>query len=143
RGLHDKQFARNRKKFFERQHEVLAMIDETEREGNVELANGKRIEIVNRHPTVLNVEPQRCPHEDGLADQATLRINSENARGSAAFHLDGIEPRIATYVQNAFPGQILRQTNSHCFPGGTRMLNRFADGALSFGNQTVAKLNAV
>src|SRR5437667_10638577 len=122
---------------------MLAVIDETECEGYVELSESVWIEIVNRHPTILNVELQRCPHEDGLADQTALRINSENARGSAALHLDGIETSIATYVQDAFPGKIFGQTNSHCFPGGTRMPDRFADGALSFGNQTVAKLNAV
>src|SRR5437879_2161535 len=44
---------------------MLAVIDETECEGYVELSESVWIEIVNRHPPIINVELQGCPYEHG------------------------------------------------------------------------------
>jgi hypothetical protein len=35
-----------------------------------------------------------------------VRINPEHARGSSAFHLEGVEPRIASDIENGLAGQV-------------------------------------
>jgi hypothetical protein len=47
---------------------MLAVVDQPEREGHIELTHLKRVEIVNRLAVVFDIQPQHIAHELSLLD---------------------------------------------------------------------------
>src|SRR5262249_726088 len=126
-----------------RQDEMLAVIDETERQRNVELPKLARIEIVNREAPVIDVDSENVAHEVSLPNQLALRIDSQHAPGAAALHFERIETGTGADTQSALAGEIFREADLDRLPGRSRVLGRLADGALRFGLEAVAQIDAV
>src|SRR5207237_8935066 len=71
-SLQDKQFARDQKQFLEREHQMLAVINQAECKRDVELTRLTGIEIVNRHAPIIDLQPEQLTHKHRLADEIAL-----------------------------------------------------------------------
>src|SRR6185437_5090923 len=114
-------------------NEMLQMVNEAERERDIEHANGFRIEIVNRKPAKLEIESQHFSDKKRLPDMLALTVDAEDAARAAAFRFNAIKPAVATNVEQAFACQVGRQTLLDHFPGLARMIDRLAHHAFSLG----------
>src|ERR1043166_269104 len=135
--------ARDQKELLQRQHQVLAVVNQTERQRDIELAQFAWVDIVNRHALVSDIKSQNFLNKISLANEFTLRVDSEHPFRTTPFHFDGIEARVAADIENALSGKIIREMNSYFFPGWSRMVDRFSDSALGFGAQSIAEVHAM
>src|SRR5438552_1226236 len=95
RSFQDQQIAGHQKQFLEREHEMLAVVDQPKPQCDIELAHFNRIEIVNRLSLVIDFQTQHATHKLSLANQIALRIDTQYSCCSAVFHLDRIEAGVA------------------------------------------------
>src|SRR5205085_8856398 len=123
--------------------EVLAVVNESERERDVELPRRARVEVVDGRATVLDVEREHFAHERGLTYEVALRVNADDARCAATLQLDCVEARVATDIEHAPAREVFGQADAHLLPGRSRVLDRLADGALGLGHNPAAQVNAV
>src|SRR5438477_7110996 len=72
RGLKHKQVARYQKQFLERQHQMLTVIDQAERQRDVKLSQFEWIEIIDRQPAIIDLQSEHLAYEHCLTDQVTL-----------------------------------------------------------------------
>src|SRR5436305_1381735 len=133
--------ARDGEEFFEREHEVLAVVYESERERDVELPRRARVEVVDGRAPVLDVEREHFANERGLTYEVALRVNTDDARCAATLQLDCVEARVATDIEHAPAREVFGQADPDLLPRRSRVLDRLAYGALGLGHNPAAQVN--
>src|SRR6185369_15574835 len=122
---------------------MLAVINQSQRQRDIELSHRKRVKIVDRLAFVFDVESEHIADKLSLADQITLRIETQYASSATPFHFDRIEARVTSHVEHGLTREVRRHSNFHFLPGRPRMVDRFANRALRFGKQPTTQIDAV
>src|SRR6266480_3711560 len=99
-GRHDgrfnhQQIARHLIEVFEREYQVLEMIDKSKRQRDVEFADAAARQLIDIHPAVFNVEAENFAHKDSLADVLALAVDAEDPSCAATLGLNSIKAGVA------------------------------------------------
>src|ERR1041385_5035965 len=100
---------------------MFEMVDESERERDIEHADRCRIQVVNGKSPKLEIESQNFPDEERLPDMLALSVDAEDPARSAALRFDTKTPAVTTNIEDALAGQVGRKTSLNHFPGLTRV----------------------
>ena len=122
---------------------MLQVIEQTERERDIKLANRASVQLINIQTAKLDVKTEHLPHKQSLTHVLALAVNSEHALGAAALGLESVEAGIAADVEKRLTAQVVREKFLNCLPGTKRMIDRLAHHALSFGVEPAAEIDAV
>src|ERR1043166_1937899 len=85
--------ARDQKELLQRQHQVLAVVNQTERQRDIELAQFAWVDIVNRHALVSDIKSQNFLNKISLANEFTWRVDSDPPFRTTPFHFVSPVPR--------------------------------------------------
>src|SRR6185295_16015219 len=99
RSLNDQQFLRNLVEILQRQDRMLEVVEQTECERDIKLSDRAWVEFVNIQSAKLNVEAEGFSNKQTLAHVLALTVDSQHALCAESLGLEGVEPRIATDVQ--------------------------------------------
>ena len=66
---------------------MLAVIKKAQGQGHIKLSNRVRVEVIDRHPAIINIHSLQFPHKCSLTNQITLRIDPEDAGSASSFGL--------------------------------------------------------
>src|SRR2546421_10998588 len=122
---------------------MLEVINEPERECDIEGADRSRIQIINREASEFEIQAENLPDKERLPDMLSLAINAEDPVRSAAFRFDAIKTAVAADIQQAFPREICWETPLNDLPGFTRMIGGLAHYALGLGENSVSEIDPV
>src|ERR1044072_1224144 len=107
--LDDEQLPGDAVQLFEAEDQVLQVINKAERECDVEFANDPRVQLVDVHAPVFDIESENFADEERLPDMLALRIDPQRSVRAATFGLDAVEAGVAADIEHRFAAQVRRQ----------------------------------
>src|SRR5664279_1522659 len=108
------------------------MINKSERECDVEFADDARVQLVDVHSPVFDVESESFADEERLPDMLALCIHAQHAFRAKTFCLHAVEATIASDIEHRLAAQIGGQALPNDLPGWFRMLDRLVHHAGRF-----------
>src|SRR5688500_705569 len=119
------------------------MVNEPQRQGDIEAPNRFRVQIVHGEAPELEIEPEHLADKERLAHMLTLAIHAQDAPGAAAFRFHAIETAVTADIEHAFARQVLGQTLPDDFPGFAGVIDGFAHHAFGLGENAIAEIDAM
>src|SRR4051794_32538618 len=101
---------------------MTKMIENAKKQNDVELFS-EFVHVVHGQLTKFDIISQRFGGEMRLRKVSLVEIHSEHAISAAPFHLNAVEPGIATNVEYRFTAQICRDSSLESRPFHARIVS--------------------
>lgn len=143
RRVDNEQFIGDCEQDLHRQQQVLAMVQEPERQRDIEGPYCRRAYVVDVHLLVLNIEIENSFHELRLHDFVALCIDPQHPGRMSALGFNGKKAGVAANVEHTLAGEISRKAAAKHLPPILRMIDRFAHDAARLRSNAITQIDAV